>query len=37
MENETRETHMLRRFAEALIWAVVGVAFGYYWCWEALS
>ena len=37
MEKETRETLMLRRFLTVLLWAIIGAALGYYWCWEALS
>ena len=37
MKKETRETLMLRRFLLALFWGIIGAAFGYYWCWEALS
>lgn len=32
-----RETLALRRFIVSLWWILIGVAFGYYWCWEALS
>jgi len=27
----------LRRFVVSLWWTLIGVGFGYYWCWEALS
>jgi hypothetical protein len=33
----TRETLILRRFVVSLWWTLIGVGFGYYWCWRALT